>query len=179
MRQSRLSAKLLCRIALFLGVYCLAAPAWPKYSDEDLKAVYLYRFASLADWQSTPLAQQKTRYCGEFNSVIAERLKAIVETQPEAATFSYLEEVDPQESCHLVFVESNPQTVLPTLQLRYPHALLVGNGEKFVRLGGMIAFIKVNNRILPLISRKHVEPSQIRLRAQLLSIAQLFEEPTQ
>ncbi|MCR9705178.1 YfiR family protein, partial [Vibrio vulnificus] len=73
MRQSRLSAKLLCRVALFWGVYCLAAPAWPKYSDEDLKAVYLYRFASLADWQSTPLAQQKTRYCGEFNSVIAER----------------------------------------------------------------------------------------------------------
>ncbi|PUZ92953.1 DUF4154 domain-containing protein, partial [Vibrio vulnificus] len=41
MRQSRLSAKLLCRVALFWGVYCLAAPAWPKYSDEDLKAVYL------------------------------------------------------------------------------------------------------------------------------------------
>jgi hypothetical protein len=40
----------------------------------------------------------------------------------------------------------------------------------------MLAFIKVNNRIKPLISQHNVEKSGVRLRAQLLAISVLAEE---
>ncbi|GAK87007.1 hypothetical protein JCM19238_4616 [Vibrio ponticus] len=40
-----------------LGLNLFALPVIAKVDDADLKAVYLFRFALLADWQNTGSAQ--------------------------------------------------------------------------------------------------------------------------
>ena len=76
-------------------------------------------------------------------------------------------------TCHILYIESASAALISQLKSQFPHALLIGNGMQFINLGGMIAFIRVNNRIKPLISTAHVKQSGINLRSQLLSVAEI------
>ncbi|EED27100.1 valyl-tRNA synthetase [Vibrio sp. 16] len=77
-----------------------------------------------------------------------------------------------------MFIENGDEAIIANLHVRYPNALLVGNGVEFVANGGMVAFIKVRNRIRPLISRQNVEKSRVQIRSQLLEVSEIYEEAT-
>ncbi|WP_418114789.1 YfiR family protein [Vibrio scophthalmi] len=162
--------------SLMLGLLLFTTSASAKYSDEDLMAVYLYRFALLSDWQETGVPSRPLEFCVTEESDVALRLQDIVLSKPELATYDNIGEHSDSSICHILYVDKADEQAVAQLKLDYPHALLVGTNKAFIQCGGMIAFVKVNNRIKPMISRENIEPSQIKLRAQLLSIAILASE---
>ena len=177
-----------CRAVLGLVLFAGVGVANAEYADEDLMAVYLYRFAFLSDWQETGLAATPIEFCVTEESEVALRLKSIVLSKPDVATYANLADVatyanladvSSNTNCHILYINDAKKGQVAQLKLDYPHALLVGSGAIFIQYGGMIAFVKVNNRIKPMISRENVAPSLIKLRAQLLSIAILASEATQ
>ncbi|EGU42141.1 hypothetical protein VII00023_21852 [Vibrio ichthyoenteri ATCC 700023] len=172
----RLFQRLSRRSILTLGLIIFSCSALAKYSDEDLMAVYLYRFALLSDWQETGVSTQPLEFCVTEESDVALRLRDIVLSKPETATYDNISQNPTSSICHILYVEGVDEQQVTQLKLDYPHALLVGSNKAFIQCGGMIAFVKVNNRIKPMISRENVEPSQIKLRAQLLSVAILASE---
>lgn len=147
-----------------------------KVDDVDLKAVYLFRFALLADWQKTSVHAEHLEYCVLEAGKVSARLKNVVELKPDIAHFYNLSEEQHPNVCHILYVEDHNESKISLLKTQFPHALLVGNGKAFIDKGGMIAFIKVRNRIRPLISRKHVKQTQVQLRSQLLEVSELVKE---
>lgn len=164
--------------AFGLITFPLLVSANVKVGDIDLKAVYLFRFALLADWQKTAVVTDRIDYCVAQGGDVALRLEAIVAAKPNMARFHKLFEGAHPTACHILYIEQGEAALIAELHGQYPHALLVGNGVDFVASGGMIAFIKVRNRIRPLISRKNVERTNILLRSQLLEVSEIYEETT-
>ncbi|KII76507.1 YfiR family protein [Vibrio renipiscarius] len=164
------------RLTLVLGLLFFSHGVLAKYGDEDLMAVYLYRFALMSDWQETGVATSPLEFCVTESSDVADRLEKIVLSKPEMATYNNIAQNPISEICHVLYVGDTNEAQIAQLKMDYPHALLVGSGKAFIQCGGMIAFVKVNNRIKPMISRKNVASSQIKLRSQLLSIAILANE---
>lgn len=164
------------RSILTLGLLFFTSSASAKYSDEDLMAVYLYRFALLSDWQETGVSTHPLEFCVTEESDVALRLQDIILSKPESATYDNIGENSDSSICHILYVDEADEKTVTQLKLDYPHALLVGTNKAFIQCGGMIAFVKVNNRIKPMISRENIEPSQIKLRAQLLSVSILASE---
>jgi hypothetical protein len=146
-------------------------------SDDQLKAVYLYRFPMLAVWPSG-VTNKITHYCITRESSIGDYLSEIIASKTSSARFIDLSQSDKSQNaiCHILYVDGQDREHVVELTKRYPYALTIGTGVQFVSLGGMLAFIKVNNRIKPLISQHNVEKSGVRLRAQLLAISVLAEE---
>ncbi|KHD24049.1 hypothetical protein NM09_16225 [Vibrio caribbeanicus] len=165
-----------CLVALGLLIVPLLAQA--KVDDVDLKAVYLFRFALLSDWNQTDIATDHIDYCVAQQSDVGLRLEAIVATKPDMARFHDMLSGVAPSVCHILFIENGDEAIIANLHVRYPNALLVGNGVEFVANGGMVAFIKVRNRIRPLISRQNVEKSRVQIRSQLLEVSEIYEETT-
>lgn len=150
--------------------------AFGQYDDADLKAVYLYRFALLADWGATGKSIAPVEYCVSEGDSVAEHLKRIVARKPQLSRYYDLSSDVKPSTCHILYIPQAKPSQIETLRETYPHSLLISNGEQFVLMGGMVAFVKVNNRIRPMVSRGHVAPTQVQLRAQLLSISILVED---
>ncbi|MGR5236648.1 YfiR family protein [Vibrio alfacsensis] len=159
---------------MYLGLCTSVALA--KVDDVDLKAVYLFRFALLADWQNTPVDLKHIAYCVVKNTEVSASLESIVAKKTDMARFYHLGKGQRPSVCHILYIEHSDDAKISLLKEQFPHALLVGNGKEFVRNGGMIAFIKVRNRIRPLISRKNVEQTKVLLRSQLLAVSELVKE---
>ena len=147
-----------------------------SYSEADLKAVYLFRFAFLISWPDRYQALNKYNYCAYKRSETAERLEQLIQTKSERARFYLLDNLENNTNCHLIFINTDDPNIVQALQANNPNSLLVGNSKDFIRHGGMIAFIKNDNRIKPLISRKNVAKAPFQLRAQLLQVSEIWED---
>ncbi|YCO02275.1 YfiR family protein [Vibrio sp. VNB-15] len=150
--------------------------AFAQYDDAELKAVYLYRFALLADWAATGESVAPVEYCVSEQDVVSEHLQKIVALKPQLSRYYELSTKVTPSTCHILYISQPKKAQIESLKNQYPHALLISNGEKSVFMGGMVAFVKVNNRIRPMVSRAHIAPSRVQLRAQLLSISILADE---
>lgn len=160
----RLMAMAICVVSVFAEAH--------EVNDSDLKAVYLYRFAHLVDWQQTATTDIRHCFCSDVDNPVSQRLQDIVAHKPSQASFSRLSESLPGEpDCHIVYTTAQDSEDVARLRARFPGALLVGEGQQFIASGGMMAFIRVNNRIKPLINRHHLRDAPFSLRSQLLSIA--------
>ncbi|WP_394209106.1 YfiR family protein [Enterovibrio calviensis] len=147
------------------------------FRDEDLKAVYLFRFAFLTDWKDRQPQNGRYQFCVDGKSAVSERLQDVVAQKPEQANFHDITQSDDIDlSCHIVYTSENAEQRIAVLRTRFPEALIVGDGVNFTVAGGMIAFIKVNNRVKPLINRANLLGVPFTLRSQLFSIAVIDEE---
>ncbi|MEZ8140934.1 YfiR family protein [Enterovibrio sp. FF113] len=142
------------------------------FRDEDLKAVYLFRFAFLTDWKDRQPQNGRYQFCVDGNSVVSRRLQDVVTQKPEQANFRDITQGDDNVlGCHIVYTTESAAARIAALRTRFPDALIVGEGESFTAAGGMVAFIKVNNRVKPLVNLKNLLGTPFTLRSQLLSIA--------
>ena len=69
-----LRVRWLHRLLMMLGLFCYSVPASAQYSDDDLKSVYLFRFAMLAEWPKITGVSVK-EYCVARGSQVGDGLK--------------------------------------------------------------------------------------------------------
>lgn len=165
-------------LLLLLGVGSLTHSrlSYAAYSDADLKAVYLFRFALLINWPDRYQSLGKFNYCAYKRSETSQRLQQITQAKAERARFYLLDDLDHRTNCHVIFINTDDPNTVQTLRTNNPNSLIVGNGKDFIRHGGMVAFIKNDNRIKPLISLRNVADAPFQIRAPLLQVSEIWED---
>ena len=80
------------------------------------------------------------------------------------------------QSCHVVFVEEPAKENAKILHELGPGVLTVGEGEDFLRDGGMITFVVLNRRVRFDVHPSVAETVGLKLSSQLLSVARAVEK---
>ncbi|HNW33648.1 MAG TPA: YfiR family protein [Candidatus Ozemobacteraceae bacterium] len=176
------------RCALFLGVLWLisagfqpVAASGKPLGEFQVKAAFLLKFAAFVEWPpeivATPSPMIRLGIIGHdpFGNILPPEIHA-----NEAEGISYL--IDRQtiheplaSGCRLIYigVEDSDATASLLSRIADQPILTVGEGEAFVKAGGMIAFILENNRVRFLINNKRARSVNIRISSQLLNIAKV------
>lgn len=162
-----------CLLLLLIG-YPLKAED-NTIQDHDLKAVYLFRFAFLTTWGEYAPINKQFNFCSESTLDISNTLQQLIEKKPTQARYiPYLTTNDlDKKNCHIIYLSTQNPQIIHQFKTSQPHALLIGEGQPFISSGGMIAFIKVNNRIKPLINLDNIKPTGLFIRSQLLSVSEI------
>lgn len=178
----RFSSKVITRFILFLTLSIISFNLFANnIPDHNLKAVYIFRFAFLTTWGEFIPENNQFNFCAPSSSDVSNTLQVLIKKKiPQASFMSYSSIKELQNKrCHLIYLTTQNPNDIKQAQMAQPHALLIGEGESFIDAGGMIAFIKINNRIKPLISLKHLAPTGLSLRSQLLSVSKIANDNNQ
>jgi len=117
----------------------------PRPSEEQFKAVFLYRFAQFVEWPETAFAAAKAPFVigvlGEdpFKSILDEVVKGeFVKSHP--VIIVRYRQVEQIGTCHILFVSSSESKIYEQIfaRLRGRSILIVGDTEGFASLGGTI-----------------------------------------
>ena len=87
-----------------------------------------------------------------------------------------IKRLPPPKSCQELFVYRQEKEVLKTLPEVGPGVLTIGEGESFVRDGGMIAFVVENRRVRFGINKTAAVSAGLKLSSKLLNVARSVEE---
>lgn len=161
----------------------LLAPAWSgaqqTASEQELKAAYLYNFAKFVEWPpdlfespSSPL-----NVCVFGEDPFGRLLDGVI--QGEKAGGQSLAAVRPDRiqelrSCHVLFISRSERGRMGEIlaSVRNQNVLTVGEGEEFLRRGGMIAFVREGSKLRFLIEKKAVEKAPFKISSKLLALGE-------
>lgn len=141
--------------------------------EYQLKTVYLFHFAELAQWpQDGDIA-----ICLLGASPLSPYLPAL-EGRQIASHVVHVKAYESagREPCQIVFLSDN-QLMTPALteQAKAEHILLVGDGEDFAHNGGMLQFTLRDNKLKLLINLSVVKAAGLKLSSKLLRMAEILE----
>ena len=166
--------------ALLLAACLLAAlPGWAAEtaSEQELKAAYLYNFAKFVTWPE-----------GAFESPASPLYVCVFGEDPFGRTLDGLIQGEKAEgkslaarrpdriadlrSCHVLFVSSSERGRLGEIlaSVRDQNVLTVGEGEEFLKRGGMIAFVREQTKIRFIIEKKAVEGATFKISSRLMAL---------
>ena len=156
--------------------------------ETEVKAVYVYNFASFVSWPETSAgeAQQPFLICALGENQVTKLLTQVIEGEQvygRPMQFRSIHNAADAVACQILFLASRDMTTT-TQALRAVQTLpvlTVGEQAGFARDGGHIELSLRGNRIHPIINRHTVERSQLRISAKLYRLATVLEdqEPTE
>jgi len=174
-------------IALF-GVLLFLANAHSLQSQEPLidreakiKAAYLYKFIRYVQWPDAAFeGQDSPIIIGTVGSDPVNQYLVAIAKHRSAGNrkliYQPVADADQARKCHILFFSDNidPTTVSSIVpNLGKAPVLLVGEHPGFLRTGGIISFIAVNNNIRLQISLKSAVKHQLKISSQLAKLAQI------
>ena len=174
-----LSSRLIARLLIALAALAPAVPAARAQDLEtEVRAVYLYNFARYVEWPAAafPSADTPIRICVQAPDGFAAALERAV--AGETINGRRLEAVRLPRSanrrgCHLLYLSAtNGGRVAASLgPIKGQPLLTVGEDDRFLELGGMIRFRRVENRVRFDINLGAVQRSGLHVSARLLGVA--------
>ncbi|MEN8177823.1 MAG: YfiR family protein [Pseudomonadota bacterium] len=181
-RQSLLSRR---RFATSLLSLCLVSLTFfssvPTCQGRDLpehqiKAAFLFNFAAFVSWPEGLFESADTplRFCTMEADAISRTLEQLISGESldgrplELIRLGIKPDIT---GCHILFLGS--EAVYRTLSQvgQSPGMLTVGDTEKFIERGGMIALLRQRKRIHPVINLNALDESTLRLSSKLLRLA--------
>ena len=163
----------------------LALPFSSQAADESpleyqVKAAFLLNFTKFVDWPAAAFATSDSplSICIWGVNPFGNTLDRIVAGEVVNGRKLAVQEINrapAAQSCQVLFVgrpEKEGDKVLPAVG---PAVLTVGEGESFIRDGGMIAFVIENRRVRFEINRARAENAGLKLSSKLLSVAKAVE----
>jgi len=172
----RLSGQIL--LSIFLSTCAVTGYAAGPAPVDRIKAAYIYKFTHFVTWPALSLASN-----GEFNICVLGDDPVINELQPLNMTLrkSYLIRVDHLQSvsripgCNILYISDSEQARLHSiLEFLFNRPILtISDMPGFVRKGGMIGFVRIDNRIRVEINRDSARQVGIDFSAKLLEIASM------
>ena len=167
-----------------LSVYSVSAQEMPVYkpTEYQIKAAFLYQFAKFVQWPDNVFADStKQIVIGVFgqdpfgddldNTV---RGKYIHGRQIEIERYDRLNNIN---DCQILFISDSETKNLDTIfsKLRHANILTVGDTENFCRKGGIINFIRKENKIHFEINVDAAQTAGLKLSSKLLNLAKIVE----
>lgn len=163
-----------------------AARAQYAGAEQEIKAGFIYNFALFVEWPAAafkaPASPLTVCIAGDRETLKAfEQLKTknikerpISVCQQDAAATG--------GPCHIVYITAKEKPAAAELLNRVsgPGVLTIGDAEAFSRLGGIIGFYRVDNKLRFEINVDAAQRAGLKLSSQLLKLAKIVtdQEPS-
>lgn len=169
---------LLVTLALLMPVRAVAADERLEY---QVKAAFLLNFTKFIEWPASAFDAPDSPIviCILGDDPFGKTLDQIVAGEVVAGrkiVVQRIRRLPPIKSCQELFVYRQEKEVLKTLPAIGPGVLTIGEGESFVRDGGMIAFVVENRRVRFGINESAAASAGLRLSSKLLNVAKSVEK---
>jgi hypothetical protein len=157
----------------FISGHCIAADANLEY---EVKAAFLLNFTKFTEWPPTAFSDSQSgiAVCILGSDPFGHVLDDIVQGEivnGRKLTVRRISQPPAPQTCQVLFVEQGFKDPAKTLG-SLPHGVLtVGEGDRFLRDGGMIAFVIDNRRVRFDINPAAAENGELKLSSKLLSVA--------
>jgi hypothetical protein len=149
--------------------------------EYQVKAAFLLNFTKFIEWPASAFQQADSpiSICilgvDPFGSALDQILSGEL-VNGRRVVAQRIKSAPPPQACHALFVsrpEKDGGKIPPGLG---PGVLTVGEGEGFIRDGGMIAFVIENRRVRFEINRATAENAGLKLSSKLLSVAKVVQQ---
>jgi hypothetical protein len=168
--------------SLVLALLAVATATWPAAPQSaapeyEVKAAFLYNFTKFVDWPPETLANGEpliVAVVGEdpFGPAL-ERAFQGKRVQEHALVIRRFDQLADVQRCHVLFVAASESGRLPALVklLAAQAVLTVGEGDAFVRRGGVIAFGMEDNKVRFQINLDAAEHAGLKISSELAKLA--------
>jgi hypothetical protein len=149
--------------------------------EYQVKAAFLLNFTKFVEWPPSAFnsANSPIAICVLGSDPFGNSLDQIVAEEIVGGRRVIVRRIKrtPQgKLCQALFVSIPEKEVLGILSGVEPGVLTIGEGESFVRGGGMIAFVVENHRVRFGINETAAETAGLKLSSKLLSVARSVEK---
>ncbi len=181
-----LAAKFGRRRAVLALLLVLCAPVAPVQAQQEdareyaLKAVFIYNFCQFIEWPSQRFASDNSPIvigvlgANPFGTLLSETVQGEV-IRGRSIRLEYYRRPSEAQNCHILFASDEEMARQPGLfaALRGRSVVTVGESEKFLDQGGLIALTSDQNRIRFTINLEAVRASKVEMSSKLLRLADI------
>ncbi len=184
-RNSRRQITGALRCAAFAGwlaLFLVRPPAWAaeEVPEYHVKAAFLLNFTKFTEWSATAFdgPDKPIAICilgdDPFGAIL-DRIVTGETVNGRKVVARRVRQLPAPKSCQLLFLDKVSRQALATLAEVGPGVLTVGEGDGFLKDGGMIAFVVENRRVRFDINQKAAAAAGVKLSSRLLSVARSVE----
>jgi len=159
-----------------------ADPASSAPLEYQVKAAFLCNFIKFVDWPDEVLSDtDNTIIIGVFGeSPLDAALESIEGKQLSGykLDIKHFKKIPDLEFCHILFISRSAKGSMAEAlkMLKGSSTLTVGEVAEFTRLGGMINFIIVEDKVRFEINVKRAEKTNLKISSKLLRLARIVRE---
>lgn len=188
-RRSRLSClALLPGLLWSSGGMFFRSADFPEPADLDqpsleykVKAAFLLNFTKFVIWPPAAFEQEQSpiSICVVGDDPFGRALDQIVDGEAvngRKVVVERLRRAPPAKTCQVMYVSKSEKDVRSTVATAGPGVLTVGEGDDFLRDGGIIAFVLDNNRVRFDINQNAAASGSLTLSSKLLSVARTVKK---
>ncbi len=173
------------RTSALLLMFLLARPGLPQLrapaNEYQVKAAFLLNFTKFIEWPPSAFddAHSPIAIClfgdDPFDGALNQLVEGEVVNGRKMAV-QKIRRAPAPKSCQVVFIGRAEKEAVKILGGLGPGVLTVGEGEDFLRDGGMIAFVLENHRVRFEINQGAASNAELSLSSRLLNVAKAVEK---
>jgi hypothetical protein len=166
-------ARVCMAAALIINFAVAQRPAPERTPGEyEVKAAFLLNFVKFIEWPTQDRSAGTFSICVVGNDPFGSVLDRAVQGEAIDGRPIAVERVRRwQSSCRVLFVSSAEPDASKVLAGVGSGVLTVGEEERFLREGGMIAFVVEEHRVRFDVNAKSVQSGSLRISSRMLSVA--------
>ncbi|MCE5324528.1 YfiR family protein [bacterium] len=167
---------------MILGSTAFARRTGSSPNEYEIKAAFLYNFASFVEWPPKTSADSSGSFiigvCGDnpFGNTLEKTVKGktINGRRIDVRYFGSARDLKP---CHILFVSSSEDNHFGKIAntVRDWHVLTVADTDGFTRNGGIINFFTEDNKIKFEINADNAKKSGLKISSKLLKLAKVVK----
>jgi hypothetical protein len=168
--------------AVFLLLAVQLAPAEPAqtvaYTEYQIKAAFLFNFTQFIEWPTNAFADADAPLVigilgnDPFGGALSQTIEGetVRGRKVVLRTFKRPEEA---RACHLLFISRSEQSRLSQVlaALKDTPVVTVSDADQFVRRGGMIGFVMIENKVRFDINPQTAAKAGLKISSKLLKLA--------
>jgi hypothetical protein len=158
---------------------CSAPAAVEPPSEYDVKAAFLLNFTKFIEWPAASGGEDALfSICVLGDDPFGRTLDRMVEGENVNGRKLEIQRIGVERagSCQVVFAAGADKDWSKTLAGLGPGVLTVGEGDRFLRDGGMIAFVVERRRVRFDINQSAAARAALKISSKLLSVARTVEK---
>jgi len=159
----------------------LVSCIWAQQPTEfEVEAAFLMNFARFVEWPASAFPDSNSPFTvcilgkDPFGRALDDLLAGQTVGQRNVAVRRLAE--GPAHACQMVFFGGPKSATRAVLESLGPGVLTVGDGDTFLREGGMIAFVLDNRRVRFDINQALAEKNELKLSSRLLTVARSVQK---
>jgi hypothetical protein len=161
-----------------MAIVAAAVPAYaaPGYSEDSVKAAYLYRFTQYIEWPTSTASTEPFTIAVLNAPGVAEELERLLPDHPiknTVAQVRVITRISELGHAQMLYLGAAPSDRLRSLieSIAFGPVLLVTDSEEGLELGSVLNFVTVENRIRFEVSLTAADKSRFRISSELLAVA--------
>ena len=152
-----------------------AQAAEAQHREYRVKAAFLLNFTKFIEWPANSFADTDSPISISIlgDDPFGRTLDQIVEGETVNDRRLVVARIqgEPPKSCQVLFISKSEKDVAKILTALGPGVLTVGEGESFLREGGIIAFVIENRRVRFDINKGTARNAALKISSKLLKVA--------